>query len=190
LLTGIGTREPVLTFVGAVLIIVAVGRFGVLMLRVARTRRSPLEAPLAHLLVGGLFLGQAAVVGLVAAAGAGGTRLVSGYVVLLLVGWAAGVVVGHLGKLLSLSLWVWWPPGPRPKQAQLYPRRLGLAEVAAFALGVELLAIGVLAGRAPVAQAGAGVLCLSAVLSVVGVISIWRRRSLPVLDASSRPGAG
>ena len=179
LLIGIGTRQPVPTVVGAVLIIVAIGRFGALMLRVARTRRSPLEAPLAHLLVGGLFLGQAAVVGLAAAAGVGRTRVVSAYVVLLLVGWAAGVVVGHLGKLLSLSLWVWWPPGPRPKQSQLYPRGLGLVEVAAFALGVESLAFGVLARSAPVAQAGAGVLCLSAVLSVVGFIDIWRRRSLP-----------
>jgi hypothetical protein len=190
LLIGIGTQERVLTSVGAVIVVVAIGRFAALMLRIARTRRSPLEAPLAHLLVGGFFLGQAAVVGLAAAAGAKGTRFVSGYVVLLLVGWAAGVVVGHLGKLLSLSLWVWWPPGPRPKQAQLYPRRLGLVEVAAFALGVELLAIGVLAGRAPLAQAGAGALCSSAVLTVVGVVGIWRRRSPPALDASSRLGPG
>lgn len=177
LLGGIGTRERVLTLAGGVMVIVAIGRFGALMLRIARTRRGPFEAPLAHLLVGGFFLGQAAVVGLVAAVGAGGTRLVTGYVVLLLVGWAAGVVVGHVGKLLSLSLWVWWPPGPRPKQAQLYSRRLGLVEVAAFAVGVEALTIGVLAGRALVAQVGAGVLCSSAVLSVAGVVSTWRRRS-------------
>ena len=39
-------------------------------------------------------------------------------VVALLVGrWAGGVTLGHLGKLLSLSAWTWWPPGPRPKQA-------------------------------------------------------------------------
>lgn len=190
LLTGIGTTDRVLTLVGGVAVTVAIGRFGALVLRIARTRRGSLEAPLAHLLVGGFFLGQAAVVGVAATAGAGGTRLVSGYVVLLLVGWAAGVVVGHLGKLLSLSLWVWWPSGPRPKQAQLYPRRLGLAEVAAFAVGVEAMTIGVLVGRAPVAQAGAGILCLSAVLSVVGVVSTWRRWSLLGPDASSPQSAG
>jgi hypothetical protein len=176
LLTGIGTRERPLTLVGAVVVVVAIGRFGAQMLRTTRTRRSSLEPPLAHLLVGGFFLSQAVVVGLAAVAGAGGTRLMTGYVVFMLVGWAVGVVVGHLGKLLSLSLWVWWPPGLRPKQAQLYPHRLGLAEVATFAIGVEALAIGVLAGRAAVAQAGAGVLCLSAVLSVGGVVSTWRRR--------------
>jgi hypothetical protein len=136
------------------------------------SRRGPLEAPLAHLFAGGLFLGQAAAFGLAAAAGAGGTRLVSAYVVLLLVGWAGGVVVGHVGKLLSLSLWVWWPPGPRPKQASLYPRRLGLAEAAAFAIGVELLALGVL-----VARAGAATLLFSAVLTAAGAAQIWRQRS-------------
>ena len=46
------------------------------------------------------------------------------YVIFLLLGWAAGVTLGHLGKLLSLSEWVWWPPGPRPKQDALYPRAL------------------------------------------------------------------
>ena len=38
---------------------------------------------------------------------AGGRRLVLAYAVALLVGWAGGIVVGHIGKLLSLSIWVW-----------------------------------------------------------------------------------
>jgi hypothetical protein len=177
LLAGIGTRERWLTIVGAVLVLIAIGRFASLMVRVARTRRGPLEAPLGHLLVGGFFLVQAAGFGLAAAAGADGVRIVSGYVVLLLVGWAGGVVIGHVGKLLSLSLWVWWPPGPRPKQAELYPRRLGLAEATAFAVGVETLAIGVFVGSGPVARAGAGVLCASALLTVAGAATTWRRRA-------------
>jgi len=147
------------------------------MLRVARSRRGPFEAPLAHLLIGGFFLAQAAGCGLAAAAGAGGTRLVIGYVVLLLVGWAGGVVVGHLPKLLSLSLWVWWPPGPRPKQAELYQRRLGLLEAAFFAAGVEALALGIVIGTAPLARAGAFLLVGSAVLTAAGVALTWRRRS-------------
>ena len=116
-------------------------------------------------------------VGLVLAARGGGTRWVIGYVVLLLVGWAVGVVVGHVGKLLSLSLWVWWPPGPRPKQAALYPRRVGLAEALCFAGGVELLAVGIVAGSATAARAGAAVLLASALLTAVGAWSTWRRRS-------------
>jgi len=86
-------------------------------------------------------------------------------------------------SVTALALRQWWPAGPRPKQAQLYPRRLGLAEVAALAVGVETLTIGLLAGRTPVAQAGAGVLCLSAALSVVGVVSTWHRRPLPAPEA-------
>jgi len=106
-----------------------------------------------------------------------GTRLVSGYAVLLLVGWAGGVVIGDLGKLLSLSLWVWWPPGPRPKQAELYPRRVGLVEAATFAVGVEALALGVFVGSTPLARAGAVVLCASALFGAAGASVTWRRRS-------------
>ena len=176
LLVGIGTRERAATLAGGVIAVLALGRFAALMARTARARRGRLEAPLAHLLVGGLFLVQAAGFGLAAAAGADGTRLVSGYVVLLLVGWAGGVVVGHLGKLLSLSLWVWWPPGPRPKQAELYPRRLGLGEAAAFAIGVESLAVGIVIGSAAVARTGAVFLCASAALTGVGALMTWRQR--------------
>jgi hypothetical protein len=176
LLAGIGTRERALTLAGGVLVVLAIGRFAALMLRVMWTRRGPFEAPLAHLLLGGFFLAQAVGCGMAAAAGAGGTRLVSGYVVFLLVGWAGGVVVGHLPKLLSLSLWVWWPPGPRPKQATLYRRGLGVAEAAVFAAGVEALALGVVFGAAPVARVGAAVLVLSAVLTATGFGLTWHRR--------------
>ena len=177
LLAGIGMRERSLTLAGGVVVVLAIGRFAALMLRVMWTRRGPLEAPLAHLLLGGIFLAQAAGCGLAAAAGTGGTRLVSGYVVFLLVGWAGGVVLGHLPKLLSLSLWVWWPPGPRPKQAELYRRWLGLLEAALFAAGVEALALGIVIGTATLARAGASLLVLSAILTVAGVALTWQRRS-------------
>jgi hypothetical protein len=176
LLTGIGMRERAATLAGGVVVAVAVGRFAALMFRTARTRRGELEAPLAHLLVGGFFLVQAGGFGLAAAAGADSTRLVSGYVVLLLVGWAGGVVIGHLGKLLSLSIWVWWPAGPRPKQSELYPRRLGLADAVAFAIGVETLAVGIFVGSTALARAGAVVLCASAVLTAAGAATTWHRR--------------
>jgi hypothetical protein len=155
--------------------VLTLARFALLMLRVARTRRGPLEAPLVHVLLGGLFLAQAGGVGF--AIGAGSMRMVCGYVVLLLVGWAGGVVLGHVSKLLSLSVWVWWPPGPRPRQAELYPRTLGLAAAAAFAVGVESLAIGVFVDSLTVARLGACLLCGSAVLSIAGAALTWRRRS-------------
>lgn len=177
LLAGIGTETRPLTLAGAVIVVLTLARFALLMLRVAQTRRGPLEAPLVHLLVGGLFLAQAAGVGLAIAAGADSVHMVCGYVVLLLVGWAGGVVLGHVGKLLSLSLWVWWPPGPRPKQAELYPRSLGLAATAAFAVGVESLAIGAFIENAALARAGASVLCASALLSLAGATLTWHRRA-------------
>jgi hypothetical protein len=89
-------------------------------------------------------------------------------VALLALGWAAGITLGHLGKLLSLSAWAWWPPGPRPKQADLYPRRTWLAEAVLFAAGAELLAVGALAGSAPLARAGGACLLAAALAALAG----------------------
>jgi hypothetical protein len=58
--------------------------------------------------------------------------------VLLALGWAEGVTLGHLPKLLFLSIWVWWPPGPRPRQDALYPPRLAQLEAAILVAGVEV----------------------------------------------------
>jgi len=106
-----------------------------------------------------------------------GARAVSAYVLLLLFGWAAGVTAGHLPKLLSLSIWVWWPPGPRPKQEALYPRRLALAEALAFALGLEILAAGVWAGSAAAARLGAALVGAAALLATAAAAVVWSRRA-------------
>jgi hypothetical protein len=98
-------------------------------------------------------------------------------VLFLLLGWAAGVTLGHLPKLLSLSIWVWWPPGPRPKQEALYPRRLAQLEAATFAAGVELAAIGVYAGSTTAARAGAALLGAAALLVAATTAVVWQRRS-------------
>jgi hypothetical protein len=176
LLVGLATASRPATLAGGVVVLAAIVRFGLFLARVARTRRGPIDAPLGHLLAGALFLVQGAVCGLVSASGQGGVRLVEAYVIFLLLGWAAGVVVGHTGKLLSLSLWVWWPPGPRPKQGALYPRRLALAETVAFAAGVEVLALGVLAGSTTAARTGAALVTVSAVLAAAVAAEVWRRR--------------
>jgi len=166
-----------LTLIGGGTAAATMARFGLLVGRAFRSKRAPLDAPHGHLVAGGLFLLQAVVLGLLAAAGVGGIRVVEAHVVFLLIGWAGGVVVGHLPKLLSLSLWVWWPPGPRPKQAQLYLRRLAVAETAAFAAGVEVLGLAVLAGNVAAARTGAALVAASALVAAAAAVAVWRRRA-------------
>jgi hypothetical protein len=134
------------------------------------------EGPAAHVTVGLAFLGQAVVVGLAAVGGAGsGRRAAIACVLFVGVGWALGVILGHLGKLVSLAGWGAWPPGPRPKQADLYPRRAWQVEVVLFAVGVELLALGVLADSAPTARVGSALLVAAAAVALVGGIETVRR---------------
>src|SRR5581483_11856403 len=162
-------------YVGSALVLLALGRFGALVLRIARTRRIEPEGPLLHLVVGAAFLAQGAVLGLALLAGAAPQhRAVAAYVLLLLLGWAAGVTVGHLPKLLSLSIWVWWPPGPRPKQDAIYPRRLAQLESALFAA-----AVGVYVGSATAALVGAALLLAAALLATAAAAVVWRGRARP-----------
>jgi hypothetical protein len=176
LVAGIAAASRTLSLAGAAVAAAVLARFGALLVRTYRGRRAGVDAPLGHLLAGAAFLVQAVALGVLAVFGVGGTRVVTAYVALLLGGWAAGVVVGHVPKLLSLSVWVWWPPGPRPKQGALYPRRLMLAETAAFAVGVELVAVGILAGSVAVVRAGTILLVAAAVLAGGAVAEVWRRR--------------
>jgi hypothetical protein len=174
---GLAADLTPLAYAGAALIVVALGRFAALVARVGRTRRIEPEGPLLHLLAGALFLAQAAALGFALLAGAGPQqRGVAAYVLLLLLGWAAGVTLGHLPKLLSLSIWVWWPPGPRPKQDALYPRRLAQAEAVVFALGVEITSIGVFVGSSPAAHAGSALVAAAALLAATTAAVVWQRR--------------
>lgn len=67
-------------------------------------------------------------------------------------------------------MWVWWPPGPRPKQAALYPRRLWLAEAIAFAFGIEIAVDGALAGSRLAVAAGGVLLVAAAVAACAGAL--------------------
>ncbi len=177
LLAALATGSTAAALAGGSVILLTLALFARLIAGVARTRRIELEAPLVHLLTGVLFLLQAAGLGTAMLVGLVSTRTgFAAYVILLLLGWAAGVTVGHLGKLLALSLWVWWPPGPRPKQATLYPRRLWLAEAASFAVGIELLAAGTLAASREVTVIGAAVLTGAALLAGTAAGVTWGRR--------------
>jgi hypothetical protein len=176
LLAGFALDVRALQAVGALLALAVVARFALLLARVGREHRRELpEGPLLHFLAGVFFLAQAALLGLGMVFGLAVTsrRLVA-YVLALLVGWAAGATLGHLGKLLSLSVWAWWPPGPRPKQAALYPRRLWLVEAAAFAVGVEVVVDGVLAGSQAAVVAGSVLLVTAAVSACVGALLTLR----------------
>jgi hypothetical protein len=126
------------------------------------------EGPAAHVVVGLVFLVQATVVALAALSGVGdGRRAAAACVLLVGIGWATGVVLGHLGKLVSLSGWGSWPPGPRPKQADLYPRRGWQVELVLFGVGVELLALGVLASSTSTTRMGGALLVAAALVALL-----------------------
>ncbi len=177
LLAGLAAGVVALTLVGATVAGAVLARFVALLARVGREFRTQgVEGPLVHFLSGALFLVQAAALGVLALVGVVDPwRAGPAYVVLLLVGFAAGVTLGHMGKLLALSAWHWWPPGPRPKQAWFYPRRLWLAEGMVFAVGVELLAAGVLTRSSTLALTGAMAVLLSATLACSAVLFTLRR---------------
>lgn len=191
LVGGLVLAERALMLSGAVLCLGAVGRFAALTVRVGRQHRLDVpEGPLVHLTTGMFFLAQAAILGIAMLLGLEATPArLTGYVVALLVGWAAGVTLGHLGKLLSLSAWTWWPPGPRPKQAALYPRRVWLAEAIVFAGGVELLASGVLAGSPRVTVLASALLVCSALAACAGAVLTLRHGMPALLPRHRRIGA-
>lgn len=172
LVAGLVAESDWTALAGALAALLALAAFVAQLVHVARARRTEaLEGPLAHFLAGALFLVQAAVLGLLALlGGADPYRTLPSYVVLFLGGWAAGITLGHAGKLLALSAWTWWPPGPRPKQAWLYPRRAWLAEAIAFAVGLELLAAGMLSRAEALAQAGAALLAASAAIALAAAL--------------------
>jgi hypothetical protein len=176
LLAGLATGSRAVELAGAAVVLLAVASFAALMARVAREHRLDLpEGPLVHLVAGLVLLAEAAVLGVAMLAGLDATpRRLTAYVVALLVGWAAGATLGHVGKLLSLSAWAAWPPGPRPKQAALYPRRLWLAEGICFAAGLQALVAGALAGSEAAVAAGGTLLVVSAAAACAGAAITFR----------------
>lgn len=165
---GLAVDSVWLSAAGALVLAGVLGRFAALLVRVARENRlARPEAPLVHFLIGVLCLVEAGIAIGALLAGHRSARLEE-LAALLLLGWATGVTLGHMGKLLAVSAWTWWPPGPRPKQAAFYPWSLWLAEAVAFGLGLQLVAAGVLAGSEAAVQSGAGLLVAGAVLALGG----------------------
>ncbi|HET7744115.1 MAG TPA: hypothetical protein VFK76_05175 [Gaiellaceae bacterium] len=190
LVAGLAFGGRALVAAGGLVAFGAVATFAVLTARVSREHRlDGVEGPLLHLATGLFFLGQATLLGLALALGMKVTvpRLAA-YVIALLLGWAAGVTLGHLGKLLSLSAWTWWPPGPRPKQAVLYPRRVWVIEAVAFAIGCELLLNGALVGSERTVQLGGVLLATSAALACLAALVTFRA-GVPALARRASGGA-
>ncbi|MGZ8695446.1 MAG: hypothetical protein ACXWYS_08420, partial [Gaiellaceae bacterium] len=131
LVAGIAAAVDALLAVGVATILVGLFAPARQFLQVARSGTIGVrEGPVAHVAVGLLCLLEAAALVLAAATDVISERRATVAAVLLIgIGWAVGVILGHLGKLISLSGWGSWPPGPRPKQAELYPRRAWQAEV-------------------------------------------------------------
>jgi hypothetical protein len=188
LIAGLAVGSRALVAAGAILVLGAVVAFAALTARIGRRHRlDGLEGPLTHVVAGVFFLLQATVLGLGLAFGLDATPArLEGYVTALLLGWAGGVTLGHLGKLLSLSAWTWWPAGPRPKQAVLYPRSIWLAEAILFAVGVETLLNGVLRGAETLTLLGALILVGSA-LTAGAAAALTLRAGLPALRARPQP---
>jgi hypothetical protein len=167
---GLARSQDALVAAGILVALAGLAPVALLFLRTARAGTIGVrEGPAAHAAAGLVFLLQAALLGLAACTGLlDGRRAAIAAVLLLGLGWAAGMIVGNLGKLVSLSGWGSWPPGPRPRQAALYPRRPWQAEVLLFAPGVQLLALGVLLESAGTVRAGAVVLAASAAAALAG----------------------
>jgi hypothetical protein len=188
LLAGLGLGSRALMIAGALLVLGAVVAFAALTARIGRRHRlKGLEGPLLHAVAGVFFLLQATILGIGMVLGLEPTPArLTGYVAALLLGWAAGVTLGHLGKLLSLSAWTWWPAGPRPKQAELYPRGIWLGEAILFAAGAEVLLNGALQGAETLALLGA-LLLVGAALSACAGAALTLRIGVPALRAAARP---
>jgi hypothetical protein len=188
LIAGLAVGSRALVAAGAILVLGAVVAFAALTARIGRRHRlDGLEGPLTHVVAGVFFLLQATVLGLGLAFGLDATPArLEGYVTALLLGWAGGVTLGHLGKLLSLSAWTWWPAGPRPKQAVLYPRSIWLAEAILFAVGVETLLNGVLRGAETLTLRGA-LIHVGSALNAGAAAALTLRAGLPALRARPQP---
>jgi hypothetical protein len=174
---GVAADHDALLAVGVAVMALGLSAPGLLFLRVAVAGRTGWrEGPVAHVAVGLVFVLQAAALALAAAGEVVAERRAAVAGVLLLgLGWAAGVIAGHLGKLISLSGWGSWPPGPRPRQEALYPRRGWQVEVLVFAVGVETLALGILGGWEAVARLGAALLVAAALLALGAALETLRR---------------
>lgn len=158
---------------GAVVLLGAISAFAAYLADAARRGRRRPPPAVQHLAAG---LGALVAAGVIVLA-LPPWRAAPAALLLALVGFAAGVTAGHVMVMVPTMCWVARFGGLRrgggrpPPVAHLAPAALGRCEGAAFALGVALLAWGVIAGSEALARTGAIALLVSAagVVAAIGV---------------------
>ncbi len=117
-------------------------------------------------------------------------RELTAYALLLVLGWAAGVVLGHVGRLLGLSAWTWWPPASAPKQDAFFDRRAWALEAVAFAVPSSCSRSGLSRAVSHVSRAGGVLLVTAALLALYGALrTTWSPRTFraaPRIRAEAR----
>lgn len=190
LVVAIATRERPLALGASLVVLASLASVVRELVRVAREHRLPaLEAPLVHLVLGLGFLAQAFALGVLLVARDPRPAELAAYVLWFLGGWAGGVTLGHVGKLLAVSAWMGWPPGPRPSQAWFYPRRLWLLEAGSFSLGIDVLAVGALIGHGATALAGSALMALALLVALAAATATLARAGVapPAARRRTRP---
>jgi hypothetical protein len=180
---GLGLGVAPLAAAGGACLLVACALAAWFTAGVARHRRRRPEAPLVHLSLGLASAAAACCLMLAAWAGLGDPyRLAIPATLLAIVGMGAGITSGHMFKVVPMLVWTGryahlaGTPGA-PTLTDLYPGPLAVAEQAAFATGLALLAAGTAAGSPDAARAGAALLvaAAAAVLAAVGSCVLGRR---------------
>ncbi len=137
----------------------------------AKRARRRLDPGLSLVRIAFVGLGATLLLGLALLAGQGGFRAWAAYGVLAIAGWLVPLVLGVMSKILPFLTWLnvvgprlTRPGGPTVQELMSVP--IGRAATAAFAMGVALLAGGILAGSEAIALAGAATYALASAFTL------------------------
>jgi hypothetical protein len=182
LATGLSVARPALTWVGAVVSLVAALLFlrlvaGYFQFRMVRR----LEPAFGHVLAGFLFLAAAVATGLVQLATPGfSSRLAIVYAGLTLLGWLVLFITGIWYRLLAFLIWLHFHGRDGATRvrtaAEIVHRPIAWATLALFVLGISALLTGVGLGVASLATGGAVIFLAGSVALAGHYASIFLHR--------------
>jgi hypothetical protein len=182
LATGLSVARPPLTWVGAVVSLVAALLFlrlvaGYFQFRMVRR----LEPAFGHVLAGFLFLAAAVAAGLVQLGTPGfGSRLAIVYAGLTLLGWLVLFITGIWYRLLAFLIWLHFHGRDGATRvrtaAEIVHRPIAWATLALFVLGISALLTGVGLGVASLATGGAVIFLAGSVALAGHYASIFLHR--------------
>jgi hypothetical protein len=182
LATGLSVARPPLTWVGAVVSLVAALLFlrlvaGYFQFRMVRR----LEPAFGHVLAGFLFLAAAVATGLVQLATPGfSSRLAIVYAGLTLLGWLVLFITGIWYRLLAFLIWLHFHGRDGATRvrtaAEIVHRPIAWATLALFVLGISALLTGVGLGVASLATGGAVIFLAGSVALAGHYASIFLHR--------------